>query len=97
MAATAKAIDPRIASIHSATTVCVPLTKIQTISIRRTKTTIPRVKIPRILDNLARTFCNGVSSSTSSSRDLAILPISVAIPVAVTMPLPRPYVTGVDI
>ncbi len=49
------------------------------------------------MDNFARTFWSGVSSSLSSSIAFAILPISVFIAVLTTTPSPLPYVIGVDI
>ena len=55
------------------------------------------VKRPKNLDNLASCFCNGVVSSSPSESNLAILPVSVSIPVLTTIPSPRPYTTGVDI
>ena len=66
-------------------------------STNKTTATIPSVIKPNTLDNLAKTFCNGVSSSSSFSSDVAILPISVFIPVDVTIPRPLPYATTVDI
>ena len=44
-----------------------------------------------------RRFCRGVASSGASWMSVAILPISVSMPVAVTRPAPRPAVTFVDI
>ena len=52
--------------------------------------TITIVKIPRNLDNSASFFCNGVCSSSASDNMLAILPVSVSLPVLITIPSPRP-------
>ena len=58
---------------------------------------IPTAKNPRIFPSSLNFFCNGVSSFSSCSIILAILPISVFIPVPTTTPTPRPYVARVDI
>ena len=52
--------------------------------------TMAIVKIPKNLDNLANCFCKGVSSSSPSDNNFAILPVSVFIPVKITTPSPRP-------
>ena len=45
----------------------------------------------------ANLFCNGVVSTGAFCIILAIFPISVSMPMAVTTPSPLPYVTLVDI
>ena len=56
IAATAKAIASKTASIHLSMLVPLPLTKIQMISMMRTAITIAKVKIPKNFDNLSKTF-----------------------------------------
>ena len=50
-------------------------------------------RIANSLDSFLSCFCKGVSLASTLSRLVAILPISVSLPVAVTSPLPWPYVT----
>ena len=56
IAATAKAMDSRTASIHLSMLEPFPLERIQITSITKTATTIAKVKIPKNLDNLDNTF-----------------------------------------
>ena len=57
----------------------------------------PTARTLSIVPRSPSRFCNGVISSGVSWISFAIPPISVSIPVAVTIPSPRPAVTNVDI
>ena len=47
--------------------------------------------------NRASRFCSGVRTSSVVASSVAILPSSVAMPVATTRPRPRPWVTMVPL
>ena len=58
---------------------------------------IPSAARARYRPNCANRFCSGVFTSTRSSNNSAMRPNSVCIPVATTIPRPRPYVTSVPL